>query len=182
MRLREDFNQIIVRENPGCLWLFGIFFMSVGGAFVYGALGGFTNHATTPKWQLMLAFIMGASAVGCGIWIIYNAPFTKLFINRQTNRIRHERRGLSGKIVNEYSFDEIEQFALLEEKDDEGDQIWSLSMNLTNGETVKISVLPSHAEQPKQNFAFQINEFMHKQMPSYQRAELPEDETKGKIS
>ncbi len=62
MRLSEDVNEIIVRETPGCLWMVGLFFSFVGGIFVYGALGGFTDYDKQPFWMLMLACLMGSAA------------------------------------------------------------------------------------------------------------------------
>jgi len=55
-------------------------------------------------------------------------------------------------------------------------------MDLTNGERVKISSLPSHDERFIQNFVFQTNEFMHKQIASTEMILELEDEADVEIS
>ncbi len=168
MQINQTENELIIRETPGCLWIFGLFFALVGGAFVYGALGGFADFDRQELWMLALALVMGSIGVGTGAWIIYRAPVTKVVINRIANEVRMTRYGLFGRQETFYVFDEIEQFSLIEDRDSEGDPIWSLGMDLTNGETIPISSLPSHDERFKSNFVFQTNEFMRKQLASTQ--------------
>ncbi|MEP6902980.1 MAG: hypothetical protein ABJA66_14605 [Actinomycetota bacterium] len=165
MQTEETENVLVIRETPGCLWFVGLFFSMIGGVFVYGALGGFTNYKDYSPWVIGLTFLMGAAAVGVGIWIFYRAPITRVVIDRIENTVLMTRYGLFGKQQTFYDFDEIERFCLIEEKDDEGDNVWSLGMKLTSDETIKISSLASHDERFKSNFVFEINEFMHKQMP-----------------
>ena len=182
MRLKEEFNQIIVEETPGCLWFVGLFFAFVGGIFVYGALGGLNDYAKQSPWMLALAFLMGSCGVAAGIWIIYNAPIAKVFINRIESRVLLTRYGLFGKKETVYRFDEIKCFRLIEDKDDEGSPIWSFGLELTNDELVKITSLPSHSEEYERDHVFQINDFMQLAIPSYQSPDELKDESETKIS
>lgn len=182
MRLKEEFNQITVQETPGCLWFVGLFFTFVGGVFVYGSLGGFADYDKQPSWQLMFAFIMGSVAVAAGIWIIYNAPVSKVVIDRLENRVSIARYGLFGKRKIAYHFDEIKHFRLIEDTDDEGSLIWSFGIELSSGELVKITSLPSHSEEYERKYVFQTNRFMNKPLPSYQTPDELEDESTAKIS
>ena len=166
MQTEQTENELIIRESPGCLWMFGLFFAFVGGVFVYGALGGLADYDSQSPGMLTLAFLMGTIGIITGVWIIYRAPITKVVIDRIENEVLITRYGLFGKQKTSYDFDEIEQFCLVEELDGEGDKIWSLGMKLINEETVKISSLPSHDERFKSNFVFQANEFMRKQLSS----------------
>lgn len=182
MKIEQTGNELIIHETPGCLWILGLLFAFIGGIFVYGSLGGFTNAAEVPRYAVYLAFLMGSIAVITGIWIVFHAPVTKVFINRQTETVALVRRGLFGKRENIYSFEQIKQFCLIEEKDSEGDDIWSLGMELSSGETIKISSLESHSEKFKRDFVFETNQFMYKQMPNYKSALELEDESRTKIS
>jgi hypothetical protein len=166
MRADESGNELIIRETPGCLWLLGGLFCLVGGVFVYGALGGFSNRDEFSFWTLALAFLMGTVGVFAGVWVIYRAPVTKLSLNRTDENVTLTRYGLFGKRADSYRFGEIKQFLLIEEKDDESNPIWLLGMDLTSGETVKISSLPSHSEDFKRRFVFEANQFIYKQIPS----------------
>jgi len=128
--------------------------------------------------MLMLVFLMGAIAVACSVWIISRAPC----FDRINETVVYTKYGLSGKKEFRFRFDEIKQFCLVEEKDGEGDAIWSLGMDLANRETIKISLLESHDESFKRNFVFQTNEFMRKQMLSSQIIFELEDESGEEIS
>lgn len=182
MKIKQNANELIIRETPGCLWIFGLLFCFVGGVFVYGSLGGFTNWNEVSVWIILMSFVMGAIACGVGYWVILRAPVTKIVISRASETVTHTRYGLFGVKKNIYSFDRIKQFCLVEEKDDESNTIWSLGMELASGETVKISSLPSHFEEFKINFVFESNKFMYKQMPSHETVYELEDESRPKIS
>ena len=164
MQTEQTENYLIIRETPGCLWIFGLFFALVGGAFVYGALGGFVDYPSQSLWMLALAFVMGSIGIAAGVWIITSAPITKVVIDRIENEIFITHYGLFGKRETFYEFDEIEQFCLIEERDDESNPIWSLGMKLIDDEMIKISSMPSHDERFIQNFVFQTNEFTRKQL------------------
>jgi hypothetical protein len=165
MQTERTENYLVIRETPGCLWIFGLFFAVIGGAFVYGALGGFVDYRRHELWMLALSFVMGAIGVATGVWIIYRAPLTKVVIDRLENEVLLTRYGLFGKREDLYAFGDIEQFCLIEDTDDESNPIWFLGMNLTDGETLKISSLPSHDERFVQQFVFQANEFARKTLP-----------------
>jgi hypothetical protein len=182
MQIERTENELIIRETPGCLWIFGLFFAFVGGVFVYGSLGGFVDFRRHEFWMLALAFVMGGIGVCAGVWIISRAPITKIVINRIENEVFMTRYGLFGKRETFYDFDEIEQFCLIEEQDDEGSPIWSLGMNLSSGETIKISSMPSHDERFKRGFVFQTNEFMYKQISATETVFELEDESENEMS
>ena len=181
MRLREDANEIILQETPGCLWVFGLFFVFVSGIFVYGSLGGLTDYDKQSSQMLALAFLMGSIGVAAGVWIISTAPITKIVVNRIENRVLLTRYGFSGKKETVYRFDEIKHFRLIEDKDDEGSPIWSFGIKLLNNDLIKITSLPSHSEEYERKYVFQINEFMHKPLPSYKAFDELEGESEPKI-
>ena len=164
MQSEQTENYLIIRETPGCMWIFSLFFAVVGGVFVYGALGGFTDYARHELWMLALAFVMGSIGIATGVWIIAGAPITKVIIDRVENEVFITRYGLFGKRETFYEFDEIEEFCLIEDRDDESNPIWSLGMKLIDDEMIKISSMPSHDERFVQNFVFQTNEFTRKQL------------------
>jgi hypothetical protein len=182
MKSKQTASELIIQETPGCLWLFGLFFAVVGGIFVYGALGGLVDYGSQPIWVLATAFVMGSIAVGVGVWIIYRAPLSKLVFDRIDKTLIYTTYGLAGKRETVYDFDEIVAFRLIEERDSEGDPIWSLGMNLADGETIKISSLASHAENFKRDLVFQANEFMYKQMPAAADVFELEDESVDEMS
>ncbi len=93
MKIKQTENELIIQETPGCLWIFGLFFAFVGAIFVYGSFGGLTDYDKQAAWMLMFAFLMGAIAVACGVWIISRAPVLtvstkRLFIRNTACRAR----------------------------------------------------------------------------------------------
>ncbi len=169
MKVEESVNEITIKETPGCLWIFGLFFVIMGGILVYGTLGGFSNWNEVETWQLIVAFFVAASIMMGGIWVISEAPIMRVVINRIEDTVSIVKYGFFGKRTNLYRFDEIKQFCLIEDTDSEGDANWSIGMILANSEQVKISSVPLHSEDHERKFVFQINEFMRKQMPSYEK-------------
>ena len=168
MKVEQTVNEITIKETPGCLWIFGLLFVIVGGMLVWGTLGGFSNWSEVPFWQLVLAFFIATSVMTGGVWIISGAPIRKIVINRIENTVLITKYGFSGKQKDLYHFDEIKHFCLIEEKDSEDSPMWSVGMKLANDELVKISSMPLHSEDLERKYVFQINEFMRKQMPSYE--------------
>lgn len=181
MKTTQTENELIIEETPGCLWIVGLFFAFVGGVFVYGALGGLTDWDSHSAWMTAGAFAMGAIGVGAGAWIIYNAPITIVVINRIEDTVSITRYGLFGKRKIFYHFDEIERFSLVAGKDDEGNDIWTFGMDLTSGETIKITSLPSHYEDYERKYIFQTNEFMRKQLPLSEMILASEDEAEDEM-
>lgn len=168
MKITQTANELIIKETPGCLWLFGLFFAVIGGFFVYGASGGFTNYHEMAHWVISLTLIMGFIGVGVGIWIIYNAPITKVVVNRLDETVFLSKKSLFGKTTRTFSFDQINNFRLIEDKDDEGEPIWFFGLELNDGEHIKITSLATHSEEAERKFVFQTNQFMFKQMPTFQ--------------
>ncbi len=167
MQIKQTENELIINETPGCLWIFGLFFALVGGSFVYGSLGGFTNFNEVPFWQLALACFMGLIGVSFGVWQIFSAPVTKIVFNRTTKTVDYTKYGLTGKTRTFYKFDQIKKFHTLEEKDSEGDPIWSLAMELLSGEIIKVSAMEVNHEKSKRDIVFEVNKFMNKQVPTF---------------
>lgn len=172
-KLKDDL--LIIRETPGCLWFIGLFFALIGGTFIYGALGGFENWHQTPRWQIELALLFGLIAVGVGVWQLWRAPVSEIVIDRRSRSVMYKKFGLSGRSADFYSFDQIKRFRTVEEKDSEGDPIWYFAIELSGGEVVKISSLPSHSEDVKRNIVFEANRFSGKQMSGLEKSNELED-------
>ncbi len=176
MKTKQTANELTFQETPGCLWVVGLFFAVMGGILVWGTLGGFSNWNEVPFWQLALAFVIAASAIVGGVWVISKAPVTKVVINRIENAVLMTRWGFFGRRQTVFSFDEIKRFCLIEEKDDEGSPIWYLGMKMTDDEMIKITSLASHSEEYERKYVFETDEFMRKQIPPAQMVLEFEDE------
>ena len=177
MKIERTNQTLTIKETPGCLWLFGLFFAGVGATFVYGAAGGYSNFAGIQQYVLVAHMFIGVAAIAAGYWIVFRAPITRIVIDRSSVTISYSKRGISGSSSAKYTFDDIRGFSLIVDIDQDGDPIFSLGLELVDGELLTISALQSHDEQFKRDFVYQANEFMYKQMPSANEVFSLEDET-----
>lgn len=175
MRVKRSANILVIRETPGCLWILGVFFAVIGTAFVYGSLGGYTNFDEAPPWVLGLHFFGGICAIAAGYWVLFFAPITTVIIDRNTRTVSIRRKGITGKTDTEFVFDEVGRFDVFEEFDSDGDDVYTLGLVLADERNLTISSLSSPLESDKRDLAFEANQFMGKQMPSYRNA-APETE------
>ena len=173
MRFRETPNELIITETPGCLWIFGSFFAVVGAFFVYLSLGGASNWSDVPAYVNIFGFLMGAIGIVTGLIIIKKAPATILVIDRVNDRIIYNTQGLTGAKKRTIEFADLKQFFLMEETDSDGDPIWSLGLELTNGHKLRISALPSPNESFKRNFVHKANEAIRWQPRSVVDSPMP---------
>jgi hypothetical protein len=177
VKIERTDQTLTIKETPGCLWIFGLFFILVGGSFVFGALGGYSNYSSLSPLILAVHLLLGLIAVGAGYWVVYVAPVTRVTLDRSSETVILKRRGVAGKVDRTFKFSEIREFRLIEERDSDGDPIFSLGLDLASGEEIRLSALQSHDEALKRDFVFQTNQFIYKQMPSYQNQRELDDET-----
>jgi hypothetical protein len=182
MRIEQTDTQLVIRETPGCLWIFSLLFVVVGSIFIYGSFDNFINFGMVEFWMLPVAFLFGAIGVMTGVWMIYRAPITKITIDSERELLTFVIYGLTGRTQSIYHFDEIDEFQVIEETDAEGSPIWSLGLNVSSGETIKVSSLESNDETFKRNFAYTANVFMNKQLPESDIVFELEDDTFDEIN
>jgi hypothetical protein len=167
MRAWEDHRRLYIKEAPGCLWFLGAFFILVGLPFVYGSLGGFENAHEVPMVARVLGVVLGLVAIGVGLWVIFRAPVTTLVADTISGTLTLTRRGPFRSKDDVYQVSEISKFVLIEETDSEGDPIWSLGVEFSDGRIEAISSLQSHSESYKRSFVFEANQYLGKALPSF---------------
>jgi hypothetical protein len=162
MKIERIENELILRDAPGGLWIFGLFFAIIGAIFVFGSLGGFTNYDEVPRYAIYLSFLMGATGIGVGVWQISAHPLSKIIINPQIKIVRRTERGLFKNRDETYHFEEIAQFIAIEDEDDESNPIWKLAMLLKDGETIELTKVWSHDAEKYPETAQSLNQFARK--------------------
>ena len=50
MKITREGTDLIISDNPGCIWLLGAFFIAVGSVFVFGGSGGYVYLEQHPRW------------------------------------------------------------------------------------------------------------------------------------
>lgn len=166
MKTIYENQKLVIKETPGCLWIFGLFFAIGGATFVYGSLGGYSNYEKITPLVAAVHFTLGAAAFAVGYWVLFKSPVTHITIDRDSETVTYKTRGLAGRKLQTFRFADVKAFDVIEETDSEGSPIFSLALQPITGELIRISALQSHFESDKRDIAFAANEFMYKQLPS----------------
>lgn len=178
MKVFQSQNHLLIKENPGCLWIFGLFFAAFGILFVYGALNGFFIFGIQTPWAANLTFLLGLAGVAIGIWTIYKTPINNLEIDKAENQIILISWGIFGKRISIFNFDEIERFCLIEEENNN----WAFGFKLNDGEIISVTSLGKHPENYEDKYVYPINVFIGKELPSCQLNFETQDESENQIN
>lgn len=126
------------------MWLFGLFFVSIGGLFVLGPLGLFTNAQQLELWERAVALMIGALGVVTGVWTIVGAPRTTVTCDRLRSEVRITRRGLRGGEQRIVPFSDLAAVFVSIDADSEGDEICQPRLRLHSGAEIPLSRLWVH--------------------------------------
>jgi hypothetical protein len=139
MTFKEQQDELVLRDTPGCVWLLGLIFVALGGLFVYGVLGGFNNiNELSPMKKGITAFIALSGLAG-GLWTIARHPIITTILHQQTRVIEIRRAGLTGKSAEVYTFAQAREFRVIDSKDSDGDPIYEIVLSLNGGREVTLS-------------------------------------------
>ena len=178
MKVLQTQNQLIIKENPGCLWLFGFFLAAFGILFIYGGFNGFVLFGIQAPWAVGLTFLLGLLGLGIGFLAIYKHPIHTLEIDKLENEVTLIRWGIFGKRTEIYRFDEIERFSLIQGQN----ASWYFGIVLTDGKKIPITSLGNYPEDYENKFVYPVNVFIGKELPSCPLNFAPEDESGDEIS
>jgi hypothetical protein len=166
MKVVQTSEQILIKENPGCLWISALFFGSFGALFIYGALNGFYFFGIDSPWAVSLTFVLGALGIVLGLWIIYQTPISHLLIDKRENVVELIRYGIFGKHTVAYDLAEIERFCLIETLHPPDASRWSFGFALLTGEKVPVTPLGFQTEDYENKFVYPLNVFSGKELPA----------------
>ena len=133
---------LMLTDSPGCFWIFGGFFCAIGGAGIVATIasasGGF------PVWQVIFGIVLGFAAIAAGLYLIYDAPASRVFVSagRKTLTIRY--RGLFRRQLEHIDFSNIQSIYLLQGKDIDGDAVFTLRLQRVDGREVPLTHLWLH--------------------------------------
>ena len=139
MRAFSNPDGLTLTDSPGCFWFFAFFFCLVGGAAIIAAISsGLQEHS---PGQTLITGALGLAAIGAGIYVIYNAPASRVVISRRRNLLTVSQRGLLRRQEQSYSLTGIQCVYLLESEDTDGDPVYKLSIQLADGQELPLSHL-----------------------------------------
>ena len=151
---------LLLKDKPGCFWLFSMFFIALGGLVLAGLLGLFTDLGEISLSGKILTWVLALSATGAGIFQLYRSPGSRSRFDHEQGKMVILRRGLFRKEKYEYRLDEIEEIILAETTDIDGDPVHQLRMQLKSGQEVRLSSLWLHNKGELELVREKIQEFL----------------------
>jgi hypothetical protein len=139
MRIQHSASRLVVRDTPGCLWLFGFVFV-MSGTFVLVAVPLSPEWVTFTGWERAAILAIGIGHLGGGLWLIRHTPATTLELDRArgtgTHRIRHP--GNRSETVVAFTLADLRDVDVLEERDSDGDPAFVVRVLLADGRQLRL--------------------------------------------
>lgn len=142
--IEQSQGKLVLKDKPGCFWVFYSFFLCFGLLFIYGLSGGFTNLNEITLWGKILAWIMAFSLVSVGIAQIHKSPGSTVTFDSTKGKVFINRAGLWNKSEIELPLSDIDEIFLEETGDIDGDPVHRMAIKLKSGESVPLSTLWLH--------------------------------------
>ena len=159
MKIEESPESLILRDQPGCIWGLGVFFLLIGALFVLGPLVLFSDRAEQPWTVNGLAVVMGLAGVGAGVWVL-RVPLTTITFDRLDRAVTVRSWGLRRERNRRWTFAQVAGFQVVEEKDSEGDPVYRLQMELHGGEMVWLTYVHLHFRDSYDQAAQRARQFL----------------------
>ncbi len=154
--------KLTLRDSTGCLWLFGFFFVAIAGTFIVGLMGAATNLYALNDFERIAIWIVSLSGVAAGIWIIYSHPGVYAHVDKSTNSVTINRKGLMRNVTETYRLSEIADVVLDETTDSDGDPFYRIALKLNRDKQVLLFSTGLHDKEGQQKNVELINEFLKK--------------------
>ena len=133
---------LTLTDSPGCFWFLGGFFCAVGAAAILAAISSLSGSHSAGA--VFVTAILGLAGIGAGIYIIYNAPASRVMISRTRNLLTVSHRGLLRRQEQSFPLSSIQCVYLVEGKDVDGDPVFTIRFQLSDGRELPLTHLWLH--------------------------------------
>src|SRR5687767_2922999 len=116
MRIEERGNVLTVRATPGCMWIFGLWFIA-GGVLAMAMTFLASNAHELAWWERLFAFVIGAACAAAGLFVILGAPAIHAAFDRTSGRAVVTTAGIRKRQRVEFSCRDVCVVDLAEERD-----------------------------------------------------------------
>jgi hypothetical protein len=146
VHIEERGNVLIAQATPGCMWIFGLWFVA-GGVLVMVVTFAASNAHELAWWERLLAFVIGVSHAAGGLYVIIGAPAIRAVFDRTSDRAVVTTSGLRGRSRFEFACRDVSIVDLKEEKDSDGDPMYRVCLWLRDGRTILLQSQPMHGRE-----------------------------------
>jgi hypothetical protein len=161
MRIQQTGLRLVAKDTPGCLWLFGLVFVS-SGTFVLASVPFSAEWAGFTGWERTAILAIGISHLGAGLWLIRSTPATVLELDRTrglgTHRLRHP--GDRDWTVTRFPLADLRDVNLLEGSDSDGDPTFAIRLVLADGRELRLHGATMASKTAAEGKAREIGKFI----------------------
>jgi uncharacterized membrane protein len=147
VQIRRKGGHILLYDRAGPYWMLGLFLVAGGVVAMAPPAGLAKNAADLSAWERFASFAIGLGVSAGALWWLWRSPRTRVEIDLTYRRMRVGRLGISGRQVQEVSFEALASVELEETEDSEGGLVNRPLVRLNNGESILLSQLWSHDRQ-----------------------------------
>jgi hypothetical protein len=137
----QNLTELKLTDSAGCLWIFGLFFVIMGGIFISGLLGLFHNLDELSNFEKLGAWIISLGGFLAGVYLIYQNPGSGILFDKGNNKLIITRTGLFRNQKEEYGLNEIKDIVLTKSTDTDGDPVYRVEAELKTGKLIPLSIL-----------------------------------------
>jgi hypothetical protein len=140
MKIIEDQNKLIWRDNRSSRRVFGLLFSLLGLIFPLLGLNVYNKSAGTNMLPVIVLFGMGFVFVMLGFVVVYFSKNTEVSIEKPLGKVTYR----NGKTERVFKASEIDKIELINGTDDDGEILFTPWLKLKNGEYLSIYGSSSH--------------------------------------
>ena len=160
MRVTDRGTTLVIQDTPGCLWIFGAWFV-VGGGIALLMPFIATNRHEIPVWGKLLAVLMGGVSAAVGAVAIHRSPTTRAEFDAASDRVRVRIRAPLGRTrIEEASLADIGIVQVLPSRDSDGAEQYTLRLLLRDGREIPLHAQASYNKGSIERVAHRIREYL----------------------
>jgi hypothetical protein len=159
MKISESPERLTLRDQPGCIWGLGVFFLLIGALFVLGPLVLFSDRAEQPWYVTGLSVLLGSAGVAAGVWVL-RVPLTTTTFDRLERVVTVRTWGLRRMRDRRWPFTEVAGVRVIESQDSEGDPVYRLQLELRQEEPISLTEVHLHFRDGYEQAAQQVRRFL----------------------
>lgn len=160
MRVTDRGTVLVIQDTPGCLWIFGMWFMA-GGILALAMPFVAENRADVPLWGKLVALLLGGAAAATGWVTMRRSPTIHTELDAASGRVRVRTRApFGGTHLDEFALDDIGVVQVFPSRDSEGSEQFALRLLLRDGRAVPLHTQPSPSKGTIEGVAQRIREYL----------------------
>jgi hypothetical protein len=141
MQIESEANHLVLKDNPGCFWLLGAFFVAAGAFVCLGVAGLFSNADELMLLERLFAILVGIASIIAGAYMILRAPSSRVDFDIERRVAVIKRRRLFYSKIIRLPFEEIYGFAVDEKRHSDDSAVYRAAVVLDGGQVVPLSEL-----------------------------------------